>query len=173
MKYTTAFAVPFWSGQYGLNYDYDKAIQKCEQLGSCTVDLLSYDEFKPIHNELVTRVDAVCNSIDRRFNLRIGDARIIINRPATEIRYDLESTMTLIHWMKVSKQTGRITFLAGNLMEQSKTFDLYQCQLFQSRTQFMPSTGKLVIYPSWVLNFIEESDPEDYNISLEIPLYQK
>ena len=31
MKYTTAFAVPFWSGQYSLKYDYDLAAKKCEQ----------------------------------------------------------------------------------------------------------------------------------------------
>lgn len=172
MKYVTEFSVPIWGGQYPLKYDYAQVEQKCKELGSCTVNLLHHDELKPIHDELTNRIDAVCNSIDRRFNLRMGDAQLFINRPATDIRYDLESTMTLIHWIRASKSTGRITIYSNNLLEQSNSFNPYDCQLFRSRTQQLPATGKLMVFPSWLLNSVEPSPEDDYNISLEIPLYQ-
>ena len=171
-KYVTEFAVPIWSGTYALQYDYDKAQQKCEELGSCTVDLLQHEEFKPIHKDLINRIDCMCNSIDRRFNLRMGNAQIIINRPPTPVRYSLDITMTLIHWIRASKNTGRITLYSGNLLEQSTAFNPYDCQLFKSRTQHIPATGKFMIFPSWLTHSIEASTEDDYNISLEIPLYQ-
>ena len=173
MKYVTEFAVPIWSGMYGLNYDYDKVQKKCEELGSSKVDLSKYQEFEELHQDLLARVDAVCNCIDRRFNLRMGEAEIFINRPKTDVRYNLDSTMTLIHWVRASKKTGAIKMYTNNLLEQSNIWNSYQCQLFRSRVDQKPMTGKLIIFPSWLLHSIEASSEDDYNISLEIPLYLK
>ncbi len=173
MKYTNNFSVPFWSGKTSLKYNYETAIAKCEQLGNITVDLLGHEEFKPIHTELTDRVDNICNSIDRRFNMRVGEARILINRNDYDIRYDLNSTMTVIHWLKASKNTGRHLFLAGNLLEKSNNFNPYDCQLFQSRIETLPATGKLIVFPSWILNCaLPPSDPSDYSIAIEVLLHQ-
>jgi hypothetical protein len=172
MKYVTEFAIPMWSGQYSLNYDYAKVEQKCKELGSCTVNLLQYEELKPIHDELTIRIESICNSIDRRFNLCMGDANIFINRPATDATYDLDSTMILIHWIRASKNTGRITYYSNSFLEHSRRFNPYECQLFKSRTQSLPATGKLTVFPSWVPYSVEASSEDDQNISLEIPLYQ-
>jgi hypothetical protein len=171
-KYVTEFAVPLWSGTHSLEYDYDKVQKKCEQLGTCTVDLLQHKEFQPIHKDLTNRVTSICNSIDRRFNLRMGNAQLFINRPPVAVRYSLDTSMTLIHWIRASKNTGNITLYSGNLLEQSTAFNPYDCQLFKSRTQQKPATGKILVFPSWILHSIESSTDDDYNISLEIPLYQ-
>lgn len=172
MKYTTNFAVPFWSGQTGLIYDYDKAIETCLELGTTTVNLLQHQNLKPIYDQLSIKVDKICNSIDRRFNMIIGDARIFINRNDCYARYDLESTMTVIHWIKASKNTGRHLFISGNNIEKSNRFNPFECQLFQSRIESNPATGKLIVFPSWIVNEPLPSHPDDENIILEIPLFQ-
>jgi len=171
MKYVTEFAVPIWSGMYGLKYDYDKVQKKCEELGSGKVDLSKHEEFKQLHQDLLNRVYDVCNCIDRRFNLGMGEAEIFINRQKTDIRYNLNTTMTLIHWVRASKNTGTVTMYTNNLLESSTIWNSYQCQLFRSRVQQKPTTGKIMIFPSWLLHSIDESTEDDYNISIEIPLY--
>jgi hypothetical protein len=172
MKYVTEFAVPIWSGQYNLQYDYEAVQKKCEELGSGKIDLTSYEEFQHMYKDILIRIDAICNSIDRRFNLYMGDANIIINRPKTDIIYDLESTMIFMHWIRASKNTGRITYYSNSLLEHSKRFNSYESQLFSTRTESKPVTGKINVFPSWLPHSIEESTEDDQNITLEIPLYQ-
>jgi len=172
MKYANEFSIPLWSGQFALQYDYDAVQKKCEELGSCKIDLTEHEVFKPMHEDILIRIDDICNSIDRRFNLYMGNAQLYVNRPKTDIRYDLESTMIFIHWIRASKNTGRITYYNNSMMEQSKRFNAYGSQLFKTRTQSVPQTGKMMVFPSWLFHSIEESTKDDQNISIEIPLFQ-
>lgn len=172
MKYVNEFSVPLWSGQYALQYDYESVQRKCEDLGSCEIDLTEYVEFKQMYDDILIRIDDICNSIDRRFNLYMDRAQLYVNRPKTDIRCDLDSTMTFIHWIRASKNTGRISFYSGSMMEQSRRFNPYGSQLFKTRTQSIPQTGKMMVFPSWLPHSIEESAEDDQNISIQIPLFQ-
>jgi uncharacterized protein (TIGR02466 family) len=181
------FSTPIWFENTVFNFD--RCASKCIDITkthsnrflsnvggwqSTDIDLLKYEELKPIHNIITQKITEFSKDIGPNAKLSIDNCWLNVNYKGhyNEKHVHPVTLFSGVIYISVNENSGNIIFHNNTAAEHYVEIRNNESDLFYKTVTYKPKNGMILIFPAWLHHSVTPNLSDDPRISIAFNIRQ-